>query len=526
MRAALVPSRAFDDASAWTAQAGETRTAEFAGRRVGALALQPGQARYSMGLRADAPAPSACGDYRGLLCLRRLAPGRFEWQVRDELAVGSVRGSDLAAVLTLLLQAAQTLPPAEARARSLEALPRAAAAFGRLFTIDEMAFVRSPDGATAVTLAVRLQPEGIERDFPQYARFIRSNVAPVSFKAEASAPDGPRWWRAEGANRRVTLWFRTHGGVLAPLDAAPRRIPDRLRLRVDYTLKPGFFGVALRDLVGELDLVRSDRELGVRTRFQRPPHWRLPFIIEPFLRPSLRFPFEGPGVSLAFGLHDREDGPTVLTREYRLAIRESWIVRWLGGFTGSAVFEFRRGAEAEAERFSAECLEALRADVLALLAVPATGSGTRVLQPEIRVSRPGRQRELPAPPAGEAPGQGPHAADTAPPEEERHPGTGRLVRSGAEQDDLALARDLVVPLLQLLRGHVDGPGDGPGIGLEVHGMAQVHDHEVLARVDPALELLGVDARDAQVAEEPEPLEIFPGEPGEKAASQEERQPAP
>jgi len=49
--------------------------------------------------------------------------------------------------------------------------------------------------------------------------------------------------------------------------------------------------------------------------------------------------------------------------------RSGEIVRWLGGQAQTAMDEFRRGAEEEADRFSGEALEALRQDVRALLSL-------------------------------------------------------------------------------------------------------------------------------------------------------------
>ena len=101
--------------------------------------------------------------------------------------------------------------------------------------------------------------------------------------------------------------------------------------------------------------------------FAREPDWVLPFAVKPLLRSSLRRPFEGDGAFLAYGI--RESGPatTLASREYRIAVKESWVVRWLGGNTGDAMASFREGAEAEAERFDAEALMALRADLVRLL---------------------------------------------------------------------------------------------------------------------------------------------------------------
>ena len=46
---------------------------------------------------------------------------------------------------------------------------------------------------------------------------------------------------------------------------------------------------------------------------------------------------------------------------------KSWIVRWMGGRSNEAMSDFRKGAEVEADRYSQECLYALRDDVVTLL---------------------------------------------------------------------------------------------------------------------------------------------------------------
>jgi hypothetical protein len=92
------------------------------------------------------------------------------------------------------------------------------------------------------------------------------------------------------------------------------------------------------------------------------------------MRGSLRRPFEGEGALLGFGLRDVAGAPHALvaSRHYRLAVSESWIVRWLGGSVGAAVADFRRGAQVEADRFARDALIALRDDVRALLAAAAS----------------------------------------------------------------------------------------------------------------------------------------------------------
>src|SRR3989441_11746396 len=73
-----------------------------------------------------------------------------------------------------------------------------------------------------------------------------------------------------------------------------------------------------------------------------------------------------------------------------------------------------------------------------------------------------RHRVTAVTPGPEPAGEWPHPLDSAPFEEERHTGARRLVGSRAIEDDLPRARDLVVPILQLLERHVQrARNDGP-----------------------------------------------------------------
>ena len=103
----------------------------------------------------------------------------------------------------------------------------------------------------------------------------------------------------------------------------------------DYSFKAGLFRAGLRGLAADVDLSASPGELGFVARFQEQPDWQLPFLVEPLLRASLRYPFEGPGSQFETTLR-AEQGRGELASESRARLRESWIVRWLGGFTTKA----------------------------------------------------------------------------------------------------------------------------------------------------------------------------------------------
>jgi hypothetical protein len=79
--------------------------------------------------------------------------------------------------------------------------------------------------------------------------------------------------------------------------------------------------------------------------------------------------------------------------------------------------------------------------------------------------------------------QGADALDSVFSEEQRHTGAGGFVWSSTVEDDLTIARYAVVLFFQFLGVHAEGAGNCFGIGLEIHGMAQVHDNEFFARID-------------------------------------------
>jgi len=357
-RAALLPSRAFADASLWTSKEDALRRLEFdGGWRAG---------RYAIEVRAGGPPPALPGDYRATLQLKSLGPGEYEWAARDELAVGPVEVGHLDRALTALLVAAERTSAAEARVRGRAELPRAAQAVGRLFTLETLEIAPAAGGGVTLKLVVAMRPEGIEGTFPRYARYLRKYASPTRFYAALLDDQGGRWWEAEGREDRLTLRLRVRDGSLAPLSGPPRRVPGQLLLRGDLSTRMGPFRVGLRGLEAEIVLTRTPSEKSFTARFRKQPDWELPFLVAPLLRSSLRRPFTGEGALLSLAARGAP-GATVLVRDYRLAVKESWIVRWLGRLAGSAMSEFWRGAEEEADTFNGQVVDALRADLLALV---------------------------------------------------------------------------------------------------------------------------------------------------------------
>ncbi|HQZ16478.1 MAG TPA: hypothetical protein PKU70_00530 [Vicinamibacteria bacterium] len=361
--AVLVPSRIFDDAAAWMDRGNTFRAVEFTGAAAGDA--------YRMGVRAHAPPPGAPSAYRGRVQLERLSGGRFEWSVDEELAVGRVRPSDLASALEALFRGAEGTSEATARAAVAEALPRASARLGLLLHLETLVLQHDAQGATAVRLAVRLTPAGIRGLAPRYAAFLQTYATPIRMRLLVAEPAGVAWWSLDGSDNLWTLHLRLRGGSLVPLEGqADRRVPPHLRATIDYSTRMGRFNVGASRLVAEVALTSTGIEKGFSARFLQEPSWQLPFLAESLLHGPLYFPFEGPGSEAGWAARETPEGYTRFVRRYRVRVRETWILRWLGGMASTAVNDFRSGAEAEADRFQREWLLALRDDLAALLPAP------------------------------------------------------------------------------------------------------------------------------------------------------------
>src|SRR5262249_9644196 len=89
-------------------------------------------------------------------------------------------------------------------------------------------------------------------------------------------------------------------------------------------------------------------------------------------------------------------------------------------------------------------------------------------------------RKLGGKPSIDSPCEGPDSRDSFSLQQQRHPGARRLVGSRAVEDDLAIAGNFLVAAFQLFHPHVKSTGYSIGNGLNIEGMAQVHDHNLLA----------------------------------------------
>ncbi len=302
--------------------------------------------------------------------LQRLGDGRYEWTVSEELAVGRARASDLAAAFDALFRGAEHATEASSRAAIAEALPRTSAKLGLLLRIETLTLQPDASGATSVRLGVRLTPAGVGEFAPLGAAYIEKYARPMRVSAAVADLQGATWWTLEGADHLWTIRLRVRNGSLVPLSGpADRRLPGRLRAQVDVSTRMGGFGVGARRIAADVTLTRTPAEKSFSALFLQEPDWKLPFLVETLLNSPLRYPFEDPGSQIDWAARDTPGG-TLLTGFYRVRVRETWVLRWLGGMLGNAIGEYHLGAEAEVDRYLRDCLLALREDIAALAASP------------------------------------------------------------------------------------------------------------------------------------------------------------
>jgi hypothetical protein len=355
-RAALVPSRVFDDGSAWTSRGEGWRAVELAGNASGGA--------YRIGVRGEAPPPGAPGQYRCRLRLEQVDGGRFEWSVEEDLAVGRVRLADLAAALDAAFRAAEASSDAAARTAVVAGFPRASAKMGLLLRLEALALQTDARGATSVHLAVRLTPAGIRGFAPRYAAFLEKYATPIRTSVVVADPGGVAWWSLEAADNLWSVRLRVRDGSLVPLDGpADRRLPSRLRATGDFATRMGRFGVGAKRIAADVELTRTAGEKAISARFHEEPEWAMPFLADVFLGGPLSYPFEGPGSEVRWGALEAPGGTTLFVGRYRARVRETWILRWLGGLANNAFGEFRSDAEREADQYVRGCLLALRDDL-------------------------------------------------------------------------------------------------------------------------------------------------------------------
>jgi hypothetical protein len=221
-----------------------------------------------------------------------------------------------------------------------------------------------PDGTTALTLQAKMKPERIENDFPDYARYLEKFVKSVEMGVVAYELSGARLWSFTYSDLVLSIRVRAKNGRLVALEGVPRCLPDEFRVKSDFSVKSGPFRIGFRNLVTDITLLRTPSEIGFIAAAQERPNWRIPFFLDPFVKGALERPFEGEGMVMRVALEGGNEEPTRIKSGFRMVVKETWLLRRMGGRDGR---ELQAEAENDMSRFRREALEAVHADILALL---------------------------------------------------------------------------------------------------------------------------------------------------------------
>ena len=357
---ALTPSAIYNDTSVWTAIGGDaTRTVtvdgEFSGNR------------YLFSARQVATRANEPGDSRHLMVLRKVDDDEFEWYTNVDIAAGAITGNDIANVISALLRSAENRTPGAIRADYRESFPRSTASLGRLFSLDSLKTTTDADGATTITLGIRLNPNKLRPTMPAFAAYLDKYSTESRYRTVVTDKRGIRWLELSGAKNFMTLKVRSADGRFAPFSGPLRPMPNELVMTSDFATKIMIFTVGFRRLVGDVTILHSPRERGWFIQFTKEPEWRLPPTVGYLIKTPLRRPFQGAGAMFRLAIADTPGAQSIIGRRTSATVQESAILRFLNRLSGTAMGDFVGKAEQEENRFAAEVFNAMRLDSRMLL---------------------------------------------------------------------------------------------------------------------------------------------------------------
>ena len=357
---ALTPSAIYNDTSVWTAIGGDaTRTVtvdgEFSGNRY-LFTARPGTAR------ANEP-----GDSRHTMILRKIDDDEFECYTNVDIAAGAITGNDIANVISALMKSAEQRSASAIRADYRESFPRTTASLGRLMTLDTMKAVTDADGATTITLGIRLDPNRLRPTMPAFAAYLDKYATESRYRTVITDKRGVKWVELSGAKNFMTLRLRSIDGRFAPFSGALRPIPSELVMTSDFVTKIMIFHVGFRRLAGDVTVLNSPRERGWFIQFTKEPEWRLPPTVGYLIKTPLRRPFQGAGAMFRLAIADTPGSQSIIGRRTSATVQESAILRFLNRLSGTAMGDFVGKAEVEENRFAAEVFNAMRLDARAVI---------------------------------------------------------------------------------------------------------------------------------------------------------------
>ena len=363
-QAALVPSRVFDDTVVWEARpSATTRALYVSGEPIDGT-------KYRLESAPALTLAARPGDTRHVMLLERFDPNNsnvYRWDTRVDLAIGAVTAEEMSILISSLLAAPEGRTDAEVRADYRAAFPRASAAFGHGFAVDSMRVTPAGQGVTSVTLVGSFHPETMRATYPELAKYLDKYLGPAKYHFLLTDRSGVALFDIVGANRAMTLRWRTQDRKLTTLFGPPRPWPDSLLLTSDITLKVKLFTVGVQGLESEFVVSNTGHDRAWTVLSRKEPKWVLPFITERLIRTPLHRPFEGAGSLLRLSVRDSAGAQTLFSRRTRLDVQESSIMRFIGSLAAHALGDLDVKVEAEEDRFLRDGFAALAGDLHALV---------------------------------------------------------------------------------------------------------------------------------------------------------------
>jgi hypothetical protein len=315
------------------------------------------------------PTPARPADARHVTTLARLGDSEYRWDTTVDFALGSIRPTDVASIVTHLLAGGEGRTEPALRAELAAFAPRSAAALGTAFTLDSLRPLDIGDGTTLMTLVASVHSDNLRRRYPALADYVHKYVDPARYRVVLADRAGASFFEASQKDRVIVIRVRTQHGRLAPLGGPARPLPDSLQLHVDFNVKIKIFHVGFHNLVMDFtNAARGDEQRDWAVTARREPQWDLPLISARLLRAPLRRPFAGEGSLFRLGVRAGENGaPTVLLRHSRLPVQESAILNFLNSLSGTAMDDFGGPVQREEYAWLHELFVALREDARSAL---------------------------------------------------------------------------------------------------------------------------------------------------------------
>ncbi len=361
IRNALVPSHVFDDTAAWTAEPDSaTRILELS-EFVNAQGVTEQDAMDSV------PFPTALGEARHKVTLRRLGDHDYAWDTHADIAMGSIRAADVANGITALLTSAAGRNTAEIRADYLSASPHTAAVASQLFSLDSLYTVPRPDGSDVVHLHFTLHPQRLAARYPAFARYMQKYVDATDYELNIADHRGAVYFHAESHAGPVEVLARVRGHEFLPLVDGDQPLPDSLTLSGWFSTKVMVFTVGVKYFTSDLVLAGTDHTRSVTLRLHQEPLWNLPLAAAHFLSGPLKRPFEGRGMTYRVAIRDTAGAQTILTRSSHVEVHEGGVIRFVGGLISRVLLEQEGSVEDQEFKFYGSAFVAMREDMTRLL---------------------------------------------------------------------------------------------------------------------------------------------------------------